>query len=54
MPNINQSPQQQMGEDMLAAAVAKGVMAMPSPVVSVEEINNVGRRVQVIENLATI
>lgn len=54
VPIINQSPQQQMGEDMLAAAVAKGVMAMPSPVVSVEEINNVGRRVQVIENLATI
>lgn len=54
VPIINQSPQQQMGEDMLAAAVAKGVMAMPSPVVSVEEINNVGRRVQVIENLSTI
>ena len=54
VPIINQSPQQQMGEDMLAAAVAKGVMAMPSPVVSVEEINSVGRRVQVIENLSTI
>lgn len=54
VPIVAQSPQQQIGEDMLAAAVAKGVMAMPSPVVSVEEINNVGRRVQVIENLATI
>lgn len=54
VPIINQSPQQQMGEDMLAAAVAKGVMAMPSPVVSVEEINDVERRVKVIENLATI
>lgn len=54
VPIVAQSPQQQIGEDMLAAAVAKGVMAMPSPVVSVEEINNVGRRVQVIENLSTI
>lgn len=42
------------GEDMLARAVARGLMAMPNPVVSVEEINTTARRVQVLENLASI
>lgn len=42
------------GEDMLARAVARGLMAMPNPVVSVEEINTTSRRVQVLENLASI
>ena len=42
------------GEDMLARAVARGLMAMPNPVVSVEEINTTARRVQVLENLASV
>lgn len=42
------------GEDMLARAVARGLMAMPNPVVSVEEINTTARRVQVLESLATV
>ena len=42
------------GEDMLARAVARGLMAMPNPVVSVEEINTTARRVQVLESLASI
>ena len=42
------------GEGMLARAVARGLMAMPNPVVSVEEINTTARRVQVLENLASI
>lgn len=42
------------GEDMLARAVARGLMAMPNPVVSVEEINTTARRVQALENLASI
>lgn len=42
------------GEDMLARAVARGLMAMPNPVVSVEEINTTARRVQVLENIASI
>lgn len=42
------------GEDMLARAVARGLMAMPTPVVSVEEINTTARRVQVLENLASV
>lgn len=42
------------GEDMLARAVARGLMAMPNPVVSVEEINTTARRVQVLESLASV
>lgn len=38
-----------MGEDMLAAAVARGYAMCPAPVVTVEEINRVQRQVQVIE-----
>jgi hypothetical protein len=41
-----------LGEDMLAAAIAKGYALAPAPVVSVKEINDVGNRVKVIENLA--
>ena len=43
-----------IGEDMLATAFAKGAMMLPSPVVSVEEINSVASRVQVLENLSKI
>lgn len=49
-----QTGNQAMGEDMLARAFAKGVASLPSPVVSVEEINSVGRRVEVIENISSI
>ena len=44
----------QVGEDMLAAAIAKGYAMAPSPVVSVREITDVGNRVQVIEDMATL
>lgn len=40
----------QMGEDFLAAAIAKGFMMCPAPVVSVEEITRVGNRVRAIES----
>ena len=53
-PIIVQSQQQQIGEDFLASAVAKGMMLAPRPVVSVEEINNVDRRVEAIENLGSL
>lgn len=49
-----QSAEQAIGEDMLARAVAKGVQSIPNPIVSVEEINSVGNRVKVIENIGTI
>lgn len=44
----------QMGEDMLAAAVAKGYMMCPRPVVSVKEISEVANRVKVIENIGRV
>ena len=52
--NITASSNQTMGEDMLARAVAKGVQMMPNPVVSVPEINTVGKRVEVLENLGSL
>ena len=54
VPIIAANPQTQMGEDMLAAAVAKGMALAPRPVVSVQEINDVERRVEVIQNIASI
>lgn len=39
----------QMGEDFLAAAIAKGFMMCPAPVVSVQEITRVSNRVRAIE-----
>ncbi len=45
---------QQIGEEFLARAVARGMAMMPRPVVSVEEINSTNNRVEVIERLATI
>ncbi len=50
---IAESSAQQMGEDMLARAVARGVAGI-RPIVSVEEINRVSANVEVIENLATL
>ena len=54
VPIIAANPQTQMGEDMLAAAVAKGMALAPRPVVSVQEINDVERRVEVIQSIASI
>ena len=44
----------QIGEDMLAVAFAKGASYLPNPVVAVEEIKRVGNNVQVIENLSKL
>ncbi len=52
VPIVATSPQQQIGEDMLANAFARGAAMMPRPVVSVEEINTTNERVQVIERLS--
>lgn len=51
--NVSGIGSQQMGEDMLARAVARGVSEL-RPVVSVEEINRVSNNVKVIESLATL
>ena len=45
---------QQIGEEFLARAVARGMAAAPRPVVSVEEINKTSGRVETIEHMATI
>ena len=52
VPIVAVSPQQQIGEDMLANAFARGAAMMPRPVVSVEEINTVSNRVEVLERLS--
>lgn len=54
VPIIVNNGQSQIGMDMLAAAVAKGYMAAPSPIVSVYDINTTQKRVKVIENIARI
>jgi hypothetical protein len=43
-----------MGEEMLARAVARGVSAMPAPVVSVKEINDTQSRVRMLEDMADV
>lgn len=43
-----------IGMDMLAAAVARGYQMAPQPVVSVEEINRTQRRVQTIESIGRL
>ena len=54
VPIVAATPQQQMGEDMLAAAVAKGMALAPRPVVAVTDIARAERRVEVIEDVATL
>lgn len=52
--NVTESSNQALGEDMLARAVAKGVMMAPPPVVSVEEFTSVANRVKYVENLGDV
>ena len=52
VPIVVSGSSAQMGEDMLAAAVAKGFSMAPRPVVSVEEITNKQDRVKTIERLS--
>lgn len=47
-------PTPAFGEEFLAAAIAKGMERMPRPVVSVEEINKVSKRVEVIERMGSV
>ena len=50
----NGNSQQQIGEEFLARAVARGMASAPRPVVSVEEINKASNRVETIERLSTL
>ena len=52
VPIVQTGIHAQLGEDMLAAAIAKGYAMAPSPVVSVKEITDVGNRVKVIEQMS--
>lgn len=54
VPIVVNGGQSQIGMDMLAAAVAKGYMMAPSPVVSVQEVNRAQKRVKTIESIARI
>lgn len=47
-----QASNQVSGEDMMARAFAKGVESLPHPVVSVEEITRVTKRVEVLERMS--
>ena len=47
-------PTPAIGEEFLAAAIAKGMERIPRPVVSVEEINKVSKRVEVIERMGSV
>ncbi|WP_163320169.1 hypothetical protein [Dysgonomonas sp. 520] len=42
------------GEDMLVRSFARALEQMPNPVVSVEEINNTNKRIQVLEQYRTL
>ena len=50
--NIVQTSNQAMGEEMLARAFAKGIASLPSPVVSVQDINTMQERVRTLESLS--
>lgn len=52
--NVQSTSNQTIGEDMLARAVAKGVMMAPPPVLSVEEYTTVSNRVRYVENLGDL
>lgn len=52
--NITTTSNQAIGEEMLARAVAKGMMMAPAPVVSVEEYTSVSNRVKYLEDLGNV
>lgn len=54
VPITVSEPTPALGEEFLAAAIAKGMERMPRPVVSVEEINKVSKRVEVIERMGSV
>lgn len=51
---VQQTAQNVRGEDMLARAFARGVAMLPNPVVSVVDINNGQRQVEVMNERATL
>lgn len=51
---VAQTAQSVQGEEMLARAFARGVAMLPNPVVSVQDINNGQRQVEVMTERATL
>lgn len=49
--NVAETSKQVLGEDMLANAFAKGMRLIPKPIVGVDEITNVTKRVNVVETM---
>lgn len=52
VPIITNNVSQEIGEEFLANAVARGMAEAPQPVVSIEEIDRVRSRVQTIEKIS--
>ena len=52
--NVTATNNQTLGEDILARAVAKGMMMAPAPVVSVEEFTSVANRIKYIEESGSL
>lgn len=52
VPIITNNASQEIGEEFLANAVARGMANAPRPVVSIEEINRVQSRVKTIEQIS--
>lgn len=52
--NVTTTSNQTLGEDMLARAVAKGMMMAPPPIVSIEEFTSVANRVKYVEELGNL
>lgn len=52
--SVTATNNQSIGEDMLARAVAKGMMMAPAPIVSVEEFTSVADRVKYIEESGSL
>lgn len=52
--NVTATNNQTLGEDMLARAVAKGMMMAPAPVVSIEEFTSVANRIKYIEESGSL
>lgn len=51
---LNSGTQQLQGKDMLTEAFKEAMKSMPSPVVSVQEINNTNKRVEVLESYGVL
>ena len=54
VPILGGNNNQQIGEEYLANAVARGMAMAPNPVVSVEEITNVSNRVKTLEQISSL